>query len=67
MSFQLWLISVWISLRLEFSVVLLFCAVQFVILPSYLQIRFFFSQKVLILFLFLNENINCGFSLEVPH
>ena len=28
---------------------------------------FCFNQKVLILFLFLNENIHCGYSLEVPH
>ena len=27
----------------------------------------FFSQKVLIFFLFLHENIRCGYSLEVSH
>ena len=27
----------------------------------------FFIQKVLIFFLFLQENIFCGYSLEVPH
>ena len=26
-----------------------------------------FNQKVLIFFLFLHENICCGYSLEVPH
>ena len=35
---------------------------------SYFQIRcfFFFNQKVLIFFLFLHENIYCGYSLEAP-
>ena len=32
----------------------------------YLQIQNFFNQKLLIFFLFLNENICCGYSLEVP-
>ena len=32
-----------------------------------IRCHFFSAKKVLIFFLFLNENIHCGYSLEAPH
>ena len=32
-----------------------------------IRCHFFTAKKVLIFFLFLNENIHCGYSLEAPH
>ena len=36
-------------------------------LETYLKIDAFFNLKILIFFLFLHENICCGYSLEAPH
>ena len=39
----------------------------FVYTIALVKALFFFNPKVLIFFLFLHENICCGYSLEVPH